>query len=125
MYLLVRLSHREELLHVPCYVVLARAAAFKARGITNILDKKEETKKREEIRNKLHPYLYSSFLPTWCLFTISSLFNKPISSVVLLDLDGRGLAVYLCVVHLGSTGQLLVVAVLACVKPVKFSLPEI
>ena len=105
MYLLVRLSHREELLHVPCYVVLARAAAFKARGITNILDKKEETKKREEIRNKLHPYLYSSFLPTWCLFTISSLFNKPISSVVLLDLDGRGLAVYLCVVHLGRPGS--------------------
>ena len=98
-------TQREELLHVPCYVVLARAAAFKARGITNILDKKEETKKREEIRNKLHPYLYSSFLPTWCLFTISSLFNKPISSVVLLDLDGRGLALYLCVVHLGRPGS--------------------
>ena len=57
--------------------------------------------------------------------TILPLLNKLISSVVLLDLDGRGLALYLCVVHLGSTGQLLVVAVLACVKPAKFNLPEI
>ena len=51
--------------------------------------------------------------------------NKFTSSVVLLDLDGRGLALYLCVVHLGSTGQLLVVAVLACGKPAKFNLPQI
>ena len=36
-----------------------------------------------------------------------------ISSVALLGLDGRDSAQYLCVVHLGSTGQLLVVAVLA------------
>ena len=40
------------------------------------------------------------------LVTILPLINKPLSSVVLLDLDGRGLAIYLCVVHLGSTGQL-------------------
>ena len=48
-----------------------------------------------------------------------------ISSVALLGLDGRGLAIYLCVVHLGSTGQLLVVAVLAFGKPAKFNFPQI
>ena len=55
--------------------------------------------------------------------TIMPALNRFTSSVVLLDLDGKGLAIYLCVVHLGSTGQLLVVAVLACVKPAIFNLP--
>ena len=95
--------------------------------VSKSFDVEEERNGESEERRKGRNYLshlslvFSSHV---VLFTILPWINKLISSVVLLDLDGRGLALYLCVVHLGSTGQLLVVAVLSCVKPVKFSLPQ-
>ena len=97
--------------------------------VSNSFDVEEErngeSEERRKGRNYLHPYLSLVFSSHVVLFTILPWINKLISSVALLDLDGRGLAIYLCVVHLGSTGQLLVVAVLSCGKPAKFNLPQI
>ena len=55
-------------------------------------DKNQGRKKGEERVNNLHPYLLLVFSPHVGLLTILPYINKLISSVVLLDLDGRGLA---------------------------------
>ena len=104
MYLVERLSHRVEFLHVLFMWFWHEQRRLRQGKLPTIWIRRKK-QRREEIRNKLHPYLYSSFLPTWCLLTISPCINNLISSVVLLDLDGRGLALYLCVVHLGRPGS--------------------
>ena len=81
---------------------------------------------REEKEICLHPcpsVVFSDHVHLLIMFVPR--LNK-ISWVVFIVLAGKSSSfLYLCVVHLGSTGQLLVVAVLACVKPVKFTLPEV
>ena len=76
--------------------------------VSNSFDVEEErngeSEERRKGRNYLHPYLSLVFSSHVVLFTILPWINKLISSVVLLDLDGRGLALYLCVVHLGRPG---------------------